>query len=469
MAIPKRIDQLDPAWALAWTNVLPIVQWWTIAVKTTIDDVKAFVAVGTNIPAGWTTGQVLKKKSNTNFDTEFADSGIPAGWSTGEVLVKNSATSYDTRRWNPATEFDKRVGITVNDDTSSYLDDKLVARNWLSKSVVNPWNTETLALDIDTADTTVFAKTPSYVYTPAFLTGGTSAESNPLIWDSYTDWEFAITIDWVARNITWLNFTAVTDMDWVASVIQAGIRAATGGLETCIWSTNKFVISSVNTTINSAITVTSVVSGGTWTDISGVTGTFMDCDTGHWTVTNKVQWASADDNKWVVLDSGKINATFIPIASDAEATAWTATDKVITPKQYKDNLYQAGFYLALSDNLKISADTERSTSNTTDTLQKKITIMNTGAIRIKFLFKHQTWWTSAVATIYKNGVAYSPAQSTASTTYVLYSFDWVATPWDTIELRLRTQTAWGTLSYVKEFRIYYDFVPSTNWWYVNTD
>jgi hypothetical protein len=43
----------------------------------------------------------------------------------------------------------------------------------------------------------------------------------------------------------------------VAAVIQARIRVATGSTETCVWSTNKFVISSVNTTTNSAITVTS--------------------------------------------------------------------------------------------------------------------------------------------------------------------------------------------------------------------
>lgn len=461
MAIPKRIDELASAWAIAGTDVLPIVQSWTTAKKATVDEIKAFVAVGTNIPAGWTTGQVLKKKSNTNFDTEFADSGIPAGWSIGEVLVKNSATSYDTRRWNPATEFDKRVGITVNDDTSSYLDDKLVARNWLSKAVVNPWNTETLALDIDTTDTTVFAKTPSYVYTPAFLTGGTSAESNPLIWDSYTDWEFAITIDWVARNITWLNFTAVTDMDWVAAVIQAGIRAATGSLETCVWSTNKFIISSVNTTINSAITVTSKVSGWTWTDISWVTGTFMDCDTGHWTVTNKVQWASADNNKWVVLDNGKINATFIPIASDAEALAWTAIDKVITPKQLLDNVYK---YVSVSDNLKISADTERTTTSWTYTEIKKVGIYRKWTIRIKFDLRELAWTGTANWRIYKNGSAIWTERSTTSTTYTTYSEDFTCLDTDVFSLYIKNNI---DTTYIRNFRIYYDIQNTSNWYSID--
>jgi hypothetical protein len=42
-------------------------------------------------------------------------------------------------------------------------------------------------MDIDTTDTTVFVNQQSFVYTPAFLTGSTSAEGNKLIWDSFTD------------------------------------------------------------------------------------------------------------------------------------------------------------------------------------------------------------------------------------------------------------------------------------------
>jgi hypothetical protein len=73
-------------------------------------------------------------------------------------------------------------------------------------------------------------------------------------------------------------------MNAVAAVIQARLRVATGGLETCVWSTNKFVISSVSTLITSAITVTSKYAAGTGTDISGATTTtsnFMFANTGN--------------------------------------------------------------------------------------------------------------------------------------------------------------------------------------------
>lgn len=56
---------------------------------------------------------------------------------------------------------DTKVAITVNDTTTSVLNDKLTAGNGLSKAVVNPGGNETLDLDVDTADTTVFVKTSS--------------------------------------------------------------------------------------------------------------------------------------------------------------------------------------------------------------------------------------------------------------------------------------------------------------------
>ena len=87
MATPKRIDELTSAWAIAWTDVIPISQSWTEAKKATLSAVKAFVANWTNVPSWWTTGQVLRKKSATDYDTEFAND-MPAGWAAGTVLSK---------------------------------------------------------------------------------------------------------------------------------------------------------------------------------------------------------------------------------------------------------------------------------------------------------------------------------------------------------------------------------------------
>ena len=58
---------------------------------------------GPGVPAGGTAGQVLKKASGTDYDTEWgAVSGIPAGGNTNQVLAKNSAADGDTK-WMSVT------------------------------------------------------------------------------------------------------------------------------------------------------------------------------------------------------------------------------------------------------------------------------------------------------------------------------------------------------------------------------
>ena len=54
---------------------------------------------GEGVPSGGTTGQVLKKKSNTDYDTEWVNesggSSLPSGGTLGQLLRKNSATDGD--------------------------------------------------------------------------------------------------------------------------------------------------------------------------------------------------------------------------------------------------------------------------------------------------------------------------------------------------------------------------------------
>jgi hypothetical protein len=51
---------------------------------------------GSGVPVGGTTGQVLKKNSNTDGDASWAaDSSVPTGGSTGQVLKKNSGSDGD--------------------------------------------------------------------------------------------------------------------------------------------------------------------------------------------------------------------------------------------------------------------------------------------------------------------------------------------------------------------------------------
>ncbi len=122
--------------------------------------------------------------------------------------------------------------------------------------------------------------------TAGVLTGGTSATSVIGTWNAVTDGEFTISIDGVAYDITGLDFSTDSDMDDVASRIQSAIRTATGEEETCVWDTDHFVITSSSDTSVSTVSVTSAVSGGSGTDISGVGATpFIDGETGQGTAT----------------------------------------------------------------------------------------------------------------------------------------------------------------------------------------
>lgn len=119
--------------------------------------------------------------------------------------------------------------------------------------------------------------------TPAngYLTGGTSATAVAATWAAVTDGEFAVTIDGTAYDITGIDFTGATDMDAVATILQTAIRNATSGLEIVEWDTDHFII-----TGRTQVSVTSAVSGGSGTDISGVGATtFLDCEAGVGTAT----------------------------------------------------------------------------------------------------------------------------------------------------------------------------------------
>ena len=63
-------------------------------------DGTSYDIVGKGMPAGGSTGKVLKKRSGTDYDTEWADESLdenplPSGGTTGQVLAKASADDYD--------------------------------------------------------------------------------------------------------------------------------------------------------------------------------------------------------------------------------------------------------------------------------------------------------------------------------------------------------------------------------------
>lgn len=208
---------------------------------------------------------------------------IKVYWSTTEDWVDVDFTASAS-----ATNLYDTLKVIDNEDDAGVEWDTWISFSWSTNEVLN------YAINVDNFQWIWIDVTSIWV--PALLTGWTSATTVVWTWTAVSDWEFAITIDWTAHDITAIDFSSwVSDMDDVAGKIQTAIRAATSSTETVVWSTDHFIVSSVDVTWISAITVTSAVSWGSWTDISWVWWTaFMDAETGRWTVTNaiigKITW-----------------------------------------------------------------------------------------------------------------------------------------------------------------------------------
>lgn len=248
-------------------------------------------------------------------------------WNNG-----NGKTEYsnDGITWNT---FDSVSGsdlliVTNSDTTPGALYDKTASGSAITRTVLNPGGNEILQIS-----TVLPAIVSSHaVYIPAYLTGDTGAQSGFGFWGAVTDGSFKISIDGAAYNLTGISFLGVVSMAAVAAVIQIKIRAATGHLETVIWATDHFIITSANTTSSSAVSVTSTISVGVvGTDISGAGASdWMDCDAGNGVATPAVKNPSADSGKLVSLDaSGLFPTEFVDAIPatllDAKGDLVTAT------------------------------------------------------------------------------------------------------------------------------------------------
>ena len=97
-------------------------------------------------------------------------------------------------------------------------------------------------------------------------------------WTAITDGEFSLLINGVAFDVTGLDFSAVTDMDGVASVIQAKIRAYTAGgtsfTSAVVEVTDDYQIkiTSGTTGVSSSITYLDNVDGGYGTNVLATLG-----------------------------------------------------------------------------------------------------------------------------------------------------------------------------------------------------
>lgn len=205
------------------------------------------------------------------------------------------------------------VKVSANDTTPGYLNGKLVAGDNVTLTENNDGGNETLTVAATSQRDGI---TTHIIYTPGFLTGGTSAESNFAVWNDKTDGSFRITIDGGgAQNVDGIDFTGDASMADVAATIQAALRVVTSSTETVVWSTDHFIITSANTTSSSAIAVLETSTGTVGTDISGAGASdWMDADTGNGVATAAVLDPTADVGKVGLLDAtGKLDETLLDL------------------------------------------------------------------------------------------------------------------------------------------------------------
>jgi hypothetical protein len=237
--------------------------------------------------------------------------GTSVGWLRWNTTGDKVQFSDDGTTWVNNTDVSASVLFKVSaaDTTPGYANDKITVTSGsgatVTKSITSPAGNEKLNIDV-ALNTASLGVADHLIYTPAFLTGGNAAEATFNNWLAVLDGSFRITINGTLRNVTGINFTGVTSMADVATMIQTAIRALTLSTETVAWSVNHFIITSALTTSSSAITVTSATGGGT--DISGAgASNWMDCDTGNGVVTNAVLNRTADAGQLIKLDaSGNI-------------------------------------------------------------------------------------------------------------------------------------------------------------------
>lgn len=128
--------------------------------------------------------------------------------------------------------------------------------------------------------------------------------------------------------------------------------------------------------------------------------------------------------------------------------------------------------LTASDNLKYSADTERTeASNASYVKEKEIVIRQKGTIRVKFDLKGSDTTYSFKGRIYVNGIAVGTErnqQGAGATTYATYSEDITIEAYDLVQLYIKNEATGGLTTYCRNFRIYYDITNPDNGT-VNTD
>ena len=216
-----------------------------------------------------------------------------------------------------ASGVNDKAKVSSNDTTTKYIEDMLVAGENITLTVLNEGGNEKIRVTSATAPTLIQEHD---VYTPASLTGGTGAESNPFIWDSLTDMSFSIPLDGDTYDITGVDGSSITTMADLATLLQTAVRDASGTEVTFTWDTDHMVITSADTTSVSEVGYLTAVSPSTGTDISG--SSYLDCASGGATLTEAVLDVTGNAGDGIALaDDGYLNRELLDLVSQGVKTA----------------------------------------------------------------------------------------------------------------------------------------------------
>lgn len=125
-------------------------------------------------------------------------------------------------------------------------------------------------------------------------------------------------------------------------------------------------------------------------------------------------------------------------ASSAEAKAWSATNKFVTPEQLWDNAVKPISWTTFT---AASAAWPYTRTHTSYTKRLEWTISANGTYTVGFDLSSYAGWATAYCRIYKNGIAYGTERSTTSWTDANFTQNLEFEKGDTIEFWCKTSNA----------------------------
>lgn len=161
-------------------------------------------------------------------------------------------------------------------------------------------------------------------------------------------------------------------------------------------------------------------------------------------------------SEYFVQNDGTIRAITELNADDEGGTYKILVGTAISSTEIFINKNILNYELVASDNLKISADTERTGTEAVYTKRKDIQIGDTGVIRVKFDLKAINLEADVYGKIYVNGAAVGTQRTNGTLFYVNYSEDISVSKGDLVQLYAKTSGIGGQSYGVRNFRIYYD-------------